>query len=171
MESKGNVNNHHKNSEIDSFETWHIKKATQIRLWSHCLCYVGQYIYAFTILTIFVLSHAISTQHPQTFHPASPLFFFNFPPSINTLLHALKTELFFPLRVCSSATHLFVRFKKYLRTPKQYGSIQQRILAWTNSLRRARRHVWCWVEFHPHHCLRGELLSPRLVLHEPRKHK
>ena len=46
-----------------------------IWLWSHCRCYIGQYIYAFAIFTVFVLSHAISTQHPQTFHPASPLFF------------------------------------------------------------------------------------------------
>ena len=96
--------------------------------------------------------------HPASsnFPPSIPLIFLNFPPSINPLLHALKTELFFPPRVCSSATHLFVHFKKYLPTPKQYISIQQRILAWTNSSRRARRHVWCWVEFHPHHCLRGE---------------
>ena len=92
------------------------------------------------------------------FHPASPNFppsippiFLNFPPSINPLLHALKIELFFPPRVCSSATHLFVHFQKYMRTPKQYSSTQQRILAWTNSSHRARRHVWCWVEFHPHH--------------------
>ena len=116
MESKCNVNKHHKSSEIDSFETWHITKTTQIGLWSHCRCYVGQYIYAFAILTVFVLSHAISTQHPETFHPASPLFFLNFPPSINPLLHALKTELIFPLRVCSSATHLFknILFKNIL---------------------------------------------------------
>ena len=139
--SKGNVNKHHKNSEIDSFETWCIKKTTQIWLWSHCRCHVGQYIYAFAILTVFVLSHAISTQHPQTFHPAPPLCFLIFPPSINPLLHALKTELFFSPRVCSSAPHLFVHFQKYLRTPKQYSSIQQRILALTNSSRRARRHV------------------------------
>ena len=145
MESKGNVNKHHKNREINSFETWHIKKTTQIGLWSHCRCYVGQYIYAFAIFTVFVLSHAISTQLPQTFHPASPLFFLNFPLSINPLLIALKTELFFPPMVCSSTTHLFVRFKKYLRTPKLYNSIQQRKLAWTNSSCRARRHVWCWV--------------------------
>ena len=173
MESKGNVNKHHKNSEIGSFETLHIKNTTQIGLWSHCRCYVGQYIYAIAILTVFsavfVLSHAISTQHPETFHPASPLFFLNFPPSIKPLLHALKTELFFPPMVCSSATHLFVHFQKYLHTPKRYSSIQQRILAWTNSSRRARRHVWCWVEFHPHHCLRGDAVMclPRA----PRSHK
>ena len=96
--------------------------------------------------------------HPASsnFPPSIPLIFLNFPPNIKPLSHALKTELFFPPRVCSSATHLFVRFQKYLRTPKQYNSIQQRILAWTNSSRRARRHVWCWVEFHPHHCLRGD---------------
>ena len=101
------------------------------------------------------------------FHPASsnlppstPLIFRNFPPSINPLLHALKTELFFPPRVCSSATHLFVHFQKYLRAPKQYSSIQQIILTWTDSSRRARRHVWCWVEFHPHHCLRGDFRLP-----------
>ena len=81
MESKGNVNKHHTNSEIDSFETWHITKTTQIGLWSHCRCYVGQYIYAFAILTVFLLSHAISTQHPHTFHPASPLFFETFHPA------------------------------------------------------------------------------------------
>ena len=156
MEPKGNMNKHHNNSEIDSFEKWHIKKTTQIGLWSHCRCYVGQYFYAFAILTSFVLSHTISTQHPQTFHPASPLFFLNFPPSINSLLYAMKTELYFPPRVCSSATQLFVHFQKYLRKPKQYSSIQQRILAWTNSSHRARRHIWCWVHFHPHHCLRGE---------------
>ena len=78
MESKGNVNKHHKNSEIDSFEMWHIKRTTQIGLWSHCR-YVGQYIHAFAMLTVFVLSHAI-----------------------------------------------------------------------------VLRHVWRWVEFHPHHCLRGD---------------
>ena len=95
--------------------------------------------------------------HPASsnFPPSIPLIFLNFPPSINPLLHALKTELFFPPKVCSSATHSFAHFQKYLLTPKQYSSIQQRILAWTNSSRRARRHVWCWVEFHPHHCLRG----------------
>ena len=75
MESKGNVNKHRKNSEIDRFETWHIKKTTQIGLWSHYRCYVGQYIYALAILAVFELSHTISTQHPQTFHPASPLYF------------------------------------------------------------------------------------------------
>ena len=96
--------------------------------------------------------------HPASsnFPPSIPLIFLNFPPSINPLLHVLKTKLFFPPRVCSLATHLFVHFQKYLRTPKQYNSIQQKLLAWTNSSRRARRHVWCWVEFHPHHCLRGE---------------
>ena len=81
MESKGNVNKHHKNSVIDSFETWHIKKTTQIGVWSHCRCYVGQYIHAFAIFTVFVLSHTISTQHPQIFHPASPLFFLIFHPA------------------------------------------------------------------------------------------
>ena len=81
MESKVNVNKHHKNSEINSFETWHIKKTTQIGLWSPCRYYVGQYIYGFAILTVFVLSHAISTQHPETFHPASLLFFLTFHPA------------------------------------------------------------------------------------------
>ena len=100
--------------------------------------------------------------HPASsnFPPSIPLIFLSFSPSINPLLHALKTELFFPPRVYSSATHLFVHFQKYLRTPKQYSSIQRRILAWTNSSRRGRRHVWCWVEFHPHHCLRGETGRP-----------
>ena len=94
-------------------------------------------------------------QFPWNFPPSTPLIFLNFPPSINPLLHALKTELFFPPKICSS---LFVHFQKYLRTPKQYSSIQQRILAWTNSSRRARRHVWCWMEFHPHHCQRGDIM-------------
>ena len=100
------------------------------------------------------------------FHPTSwnfplsiPLICLNFPPSINPLLRALKTEPFFPPSVCSSATHLFVHLQKYLRTPKQYSSIQQRILAWTNSSHRTLRHVWCWVEFHPHHCLRGDIAT------------
>ena len=101
--------------------------------------------------------------HPasSSFPPSIPLIFLNFPPSMNPLLHALKTELFFPPRVCSSTTHLFVHFQKYLRTPKQYSSSQQRILAWTNSSHRARRHVWCWVEFHPHDCLKGEISNIR----------
>ena len=96
--------------------------------------------------------------HPASsnFPPSVPLIFLNFPLSINLLLHALKTELFFPPRVCSSAALLFVRFQKYMRTPKQYNSIQQRILAWTSSSRRARCYVWCWVEFHQHHRLRGD---------------
>ena len=96
------------------------------------------------------------------FQPASS----NFPPSIPLIFIKLSTQhqpaitrienwAIFQPRVCSSATHLFVHFQKYLRTPKQYSSIQQRILAWTNFSHRARRHVWCWVEFHPHHCLRG----------------
>ena len=51
-----------------------------------------------------------------------------------------------------------MHFQKYLRTPKQYSSIQQVILAWTNSSHRVRRHVWCWVEFHPHHCLTGDCI-------------
>ena len=76
MESKGNVNKHHKNIEIDSFETWHIKKTTQIGLWSHCRCYVGQYIYALAILTVFVL------------HPAS----WNFPPSIPLIFFKLSIQ-------------------------------------------------------------------------------
>ena len=155
--SKGNVNKHHKNSEIDSCETWYIKKTTQIGLWSHCHSYVGQYIYAFAILTVFVHSHAISTQHPQTFHPVSPLFFETFHPA-STRFTRIKTGLFFLPKVCSSATRLFVHFQKYLRKSKQYSSIQQRILAWKNSSRRARRHVWCWVEFHPHHCQRVIIL-------------
>ena len=102
-----------------------------------------------------------SNFHPASsnFPPSIPLIILNFPWSINPLLHTLKPELFFPPRVCSSATHLFVRFQKYLRTPKQYSSIQQRILAWTKSSCRARRHVWCWVQFHTQHCLRGEHAS------------
>ena len=111
-----------------------------------CFCYFGRFR---TLLCNF---------HPASwnFPPSIPLIFLNFPPSINPLLHALKAGLFFPPRVCTSATHLFVHFQKYLHTPKQYSSIQQRILPWTNSSRSARRHVWCWVEFHPHHCLRGD---------------
>ena len=145
------MNKHHKNSEIDRFETWHIKKTIMVALsllfWSIYLCF--RYFDRFRTLSC--------NFHPAFSHfpPSIPLIFLNFPPSINPLLHALKTELFFPPRVCSSTTQLFMRFKKYLCTPKQYSSIQQRILAWTNSSRRARHHVWCWVEFHPHHCLRG----------------
>ena len=78
MESKGNVNQHHKNSEIDRFETWHIKKTTQIGLWSHCRCYVGQYIYDFAILTVsYSLMQfppsilKLSTQHPPYFFKLS----------------------------------------------------------------------------------------------------
>ena len=121
--------------------------ALSLLCWSIYLCF--RYFDCFRTLSCNF--HPASSNFP----PSIPLIFLNFPPSINPLLQALKTELFFPPRVCSWATHLFVRFQKYLRTPKQYSSIQQRILAWTNSSRRARRHVWCWVEFHPHHCLRG----------------
>ena len=112
----------------------------------------------FMLSLFWPFSHSLMQFHPASsnFPPSIPLIFLNFPTSINPLLHALKTELFFPPRACSSATHLFVHFQKYLRTPKQYSSIQQRIIAWTNSSHRARRHVWCWVEFHPHHCLRGD---------------
>ena len=120
--------------------------ALSLLCWSICLCF--RYFDRFRTLSCNF--HPASSNFP----PSIPLIFLNFPPSINPLLHALKTELFFPPRVCSSATPLFVHFQKYLHTPKQYSSIQQRILAWTNSSRRARRHVWCWVEFHPHHCLR-----------------
>ena len=112
-----------------------------------CFCYFGRF------RTLSCNFHPASWNFP----PSIPLIFLNFPPSINPLLHALKAGLFFPPRVCTSATHLFVHFQKYLHTPKQYSSIQQRILPWTNSSRSARRHVWCWVEFHPHHCLRGDL--------------
>ena len=122
--------------------------ALSLLCWSIYLCF--RYFDRFRTLSCNF--HPASSNFP----PSIPLIFLNFPPSINPLLHALKTELFFPPRVCSWATHLFVRFQKYLRTPKQHSSIQQRILAWTNSSRRARRHVWCLVEFHPHHCLRGE---------------
>ena len=41
----------------------------------------GLSLIAFAILTVFVLSHAISTQHPETFQPASPLFFKTFHPA------------------------------------------------------------------------------------------
>ena len=124
--------------------------ALSLLCWSIYLCF--RYFDRFRTLSCNF--HPASSNFP----PSIPLIFSNFPPSINPLSHALKTELFFPPRVCGWATHLFVRFQKYLRTPKQYrySSIQQRILAWTNSSRRARRHVWCWVEFHPHHCLRGD---------------
>ena len=156
MESKCNVNKHHKSSEINSFETWHITKTTQIGLWSHCRCYVGQYIYAFAILTVFVLSHAISTQHPETFHPASPLFFKTFHPASTRYYTHWKLSY-------SSHSGYAVQLHTYSKISyskisysKQYISIQQRILAWTNSSRRSRRHVWFWVEFHPHHCLRGD---------------
>ena len=121
--------------------------ALSLLCWSIYVCF--RYFDRFRTLMQFPPSILkLSTHHLS--------YFLNFPPSINLLLHALKTELFFLPRVCSSATHLFVHFQKYLRTPKQYSSIQQRILAWTNSSRRARRHIWCWVEFHPHHCLRGD---------------
>ena len=125
--------------------------ALSLLCWSIYLCF--RYFDRFRTLSCNF--HPASSNFP----PSIPLIFFNFPPSINPLLHALKTELFFPPRVCSWATHLFARFQKYLRTPKQYSSIQQRILAWTNSSRGARRHVWCWVEFHPHHCLRGDFID------------
>ena len=122
--------------------------ALSLLCWSIYLCF--RYFDRFRTLSCNF--HPASSNFP----PSIPLIFLNFPPSINPLLHALKTELFFPPRVCSSAAHLFVHFQKYLRTLKQYSSIQKRILAWTNSSCRALRHVWCWVEFHPHHCLRGD---------------
>ena len=88
---------------------WNVahQETTQIGLWSHCRCYVGQYIYVFAILTVFVLSHAISTQHTET-STQHPRYFFKL--STQHQPATLKTELFFPLRVCSSATHLFVHF-------------------------------------------------------------
>ena len=122
--------------------------ALALLCWSIYLCFS----YFDRFRTLLCNFHPASSNFP----PSIPLIFRNFPPSINPLLDALKTALFFLPRVCRSATHLFVHFQKYLRTPKQYSSIQQRILAWTNSSHRARRHVWCWVEFHPHHCLRGD---------------
>ena len=127
--------------------------ALSLLCWSIYLCF--RYFDRFRTLSCNF--HPASSNFP----PSIPLIFLNFPPSINPLLHALKSELFLPPRVCSSATHLFVHFQKYLRTPKQYSSIQHRILAWTNSSRRARRHVWCWVEFHSHHCLRGAIVLRR----------
>ena len=129
--------------------------ALSLLYWSIYLCF--RYFDRFR--TVSCNFHLASSNFPASI----PFIFLNFPPSINPLLHALKTELFFPPRVCSSATHLFVHFQKYLRTPKQYSFIQQRTLAWANSSRRARRHVWCWVEFHPHHCLRGVLGQPPLL--------
>ena len=126
------------------------------------LCY-GRIVIVM-LFNIFMLSHywpfsyslmqfepsilKLSTQHPPYFSKLST--------QHQPVLHALKTELFFPPKVCSSATRLFVHFQKYLRTSRQYSSIQQRILAWKTSSCRARRHVWCWVEFHPHHCQRGD---------------
>ena len=74
------MNKHHKNSEIDSFETWHIKKTIRIGIWSHCRCYVGQYIYAFAIFFL-RFSYSLmqfppsilklSTQHPPYFFKLS----------------------------------------------------------------------------------------------------
>ena len=120
------------------------------------------YINAFAILTIFVLSHANSTQHPQTSHPASPLFFKTFhPASTRYYTHWKLSFSSHPGSAVQLHTYSCV-FKKYLRTPKQYSSTQQRILAWTNSSRRARRHAWCWVELYPHHCLRGECWNQSL---------
>ena len=99
----------------------------------------------------------ISTQHPP--------YFFKLSTQHQPAITRIENWAIIPTRTCSSATHLFVRFKKYLRTQKQHSSIQQRTLAWTNSSSRARRHVWCWVEFHPHHCLRGERANDHAIAH------
>ena len=124
MEPKGNVNQHHKNSEIDSFETWHIENDTNwvmvalsLLCWSIYLCF--RYFDRFRTLSCNF--HPASSNFP----PSTPLIFFNFPPSINPLLHALKTELFFPPRVCSSATHLVSAFSKisaYTKTVQFYST-------------------------------------------------
>ena len=67
MESKGNVDKHHKDSEIDSFVTWHIKKR-------HKLGY-GR-IVVVMLVDIFMLSLFWPFSYPlmqffKTFHPAS----------------------------------------------------------------------------------------------------
>ena len=146
--SKGNVDKHHKNSEIDSFETWYIKKTTQIGLRSHCRCYVCPYIYAFGILTVFVLSHAISTQHPKlsTQHPP---YFFKLSTQHQPAITRIKNWAILPTQGLQFSHTLIRAFPKIYAYPKTVQFYW--ILAWTNSSHRARRHVWCWVEFHPHH--------------------
>ena len=74
--------------------------ALSLLCWSIYLCF--RYFDRFRTLSCNF--HPASSNFP----PSIPLIFLNFPPSINPLLHALITELFFPPRVCSSATHLFV---------------------------------------------------------------
>ena len=129
MESKGNVNKHHKNSEIDSFETLHIKKTTQIGLWSHCRCYVGQYIYVIAILTVFpavfVLSHAISTQHPETFHPASPLFFFKLSTQHQPAITRIENWAILPthgLQFSYTLIRAFSKISAYTKTVQFYST-------------------------------------------------
>ena len=125
MEPKGNVNKHHKNSEIDSFETWHIKKTTQIGLWSHCRCYGGQYIYAFAILTVFVHSRAISTQHPQYFHPASPLFFLKLSTQHQPVITRIENWAILPtqgLQFSYTLIHAFSKISAYTKTVQFYST-------------------------------------------------
>ena len=76
----------------------------------------------------------LSTQHPP--------YFFKFFTQHHPLLHELKTELFFPPRVCSSATHLFVHFQKYLRTPKQYSSRAELVAMFDAGWNSTRITVW-----------------------------
>ena len=97
----------------------------------------------------------LSTQHPP--------YFFKLSTQHQSAITRIENWALLPTRGLQFSYTLIRAFSKYLRTPKQYSSIQQRIPAWTNSSRRARRHVWCWVEFHPHHCLRGESVDPGCI--------
>ena len=163
MEPKGNLAKHHKNSEIDSFETWHTKKTTQIGLWSHCRCYVGQYILMLSLFWPF--SYSLMQIPPSILKlPTQHLpYFFKHSIQHQPAITRIENWAFLPTQGLQFSYTLIRAFsKKYLRTPKQYSSTQQRILAWTNSSRRARRHAWCWVELYPHHCLRGECWNQSL---------
>ena len=71
MESKGNVNQHHKNSEIDRFETWHIKNDTNWVMVALSLCW-----------SIYLWFRSCN------FHPASS----NFPPSIPLIFFKLSIQ-------------------------------------------------------------------------------
>ena len=150
MESKIKVNKHLKNSEIDSFETWHIKKTTQIGLWSHCRCYVGQcfcYFDRFRTLVQFPPSILkLCTQHlPYLFKLSTQ----NQPAitRVENWANLLTKGLQFSYKLIRA----FSKISGYTKTVQLYSTKNTSM-----KNRKARRHIWCWVEFHPHHCLRGD---------------
>ena len=95
-------------------------------------------------------------QHPPNFNPASPLCLGTFHPASTRysthikLGHSSTSKAVVPHQTYSCMFLNIYIYKKHL------SSFHQSLTAGINSSLRACGHDGCWVEFHPHHCLRGD---------------